>query len=67
MGKEEEIRVIAYSIWELGGCCEGRDVEYWLEAETIWEEKQKLAPARRNIKRTGRKAPAKKETKTTKS
>jgi hypothetical protein len=41
MGREEEIKVIAYSIWEEEGCCHGHDVEHWLRAEVVWEEKQK--------------------------
>ncbi|MEQ4488774.1 MAG: DUF2934 domain-containing protein [Dehalococcoides mccartyi] len=40
MGREEEIRLIAYSIWEQEGCCNGHDMEHWLRAEAIWEEKQ---------------------------
>jgi hypothetical protein len=38
MGREEEIRSLAYIIWEQEGHLEGRDYEYWLRAETIWEE-----------------------------
>jgi hypothetical protein len=38
MNREEEIRIIAYNIWEKGGNCHGRDVEDWLKAETIWQE-----------------------------
>jgi hypothetical protein len=41
MGKEDEIRIIAYSIWEQEGCIHGHDCEHWLKAEVIWEEKQK--------------------------
>ncbi len=41
MGREDKIRLIAYSIWEQESCCDGRDVEHWLRAEAIWEEKQK--------------------------
>ena len=41
MGKEDEIRIIAYSIWEQEGSCDGHDCEHWLKAEVIWEEKQK--------------------------
>jgi hypothetical protein len=40
MGREEEIRIIAYRIWEEEGCCHGRNEEHWLKAEMIWEEKQ---------------------------
>ena len=41
MGKEDEIRLIAYSIWEEEGCVDGRDCEHWIKAETIWEQNQK--------------------------
>jgi hypothetical protein len=41
MGREDEIRLIAYSIWEEYGYCEGRDLEHWLKAETIWEEQNR--------------------------
>ena len=40
MEREEEIRVIAYSIWEQEGYVDGQDVEHWLRAEAIWEEKR---------------------------
>lgn len=38
MGREEEIGIIAYRIWEEEGYCHGRDIEHWLRAERIWEE-----------------------------
>ena len=41
MGREDEIRMIAYRIWEEEGCCDGRDCEHWLKAEVIWEKNQK--------------------------
>jgi hypothetical protein len=40
MGREDEIRVIAYRIWEEEGCCDGHDCEHWLKAEVIWQGKQ---------------------------
>ena len=46
MGREDEIRVIAYHIWEEEGCCNGRDFNHWLRAEVIWTERQ-------NPERTG--------------
>jgi hypothetical protein len=40
MNREQEIRIIAYHIWEEEGCgCPGRDVEDWLKAEIIWQER----------------------------
>jgi len=41
MGREEEIKLIAYRIWEEEGCIDGRDCEHWLRAEAIWELNQK--------------------------
>ena len=41
MGREDEIRIIAYRIWEEESCCDGHDCEHWSKAEVIWEEKQK--------------------------
>jgi len=40
MGKEDEIRVIAYTIWQQEGCCDGHDVEQWLRAEAVWQQRQ---------------------------
>jgi hypothetical protein len=36
MDREEEIREIAYHLWDLEGRCEGHNLEYWLIAEAIW-------------------------------
>jgi hypothetical protein len=64
MAKEDEIRVIAYQIWEQEGCCDGRDLEHWIRAEIVWTERQKPAkPAKPAGKSTtaneGQKAAAK--------
>jgi hypothetical protein len=40
MEKEEEIRKIAYQLWEQDGCVNGRDCEHWEKAEQIWQGKQ---------------------------
>jgi hypothetical protein len=40
MGKENEIRLIAYGIWEEEGCENGHDCEHWIRAKAIWEKKQ---------------------------
>jgi len=39
MGKEDEIRLIAYHIWEEEGCQDGHDCEHWFRAEALWEKK----------------------------
>ena len=46
MGREDEIRLIAYSIWEGENCPGGRDCEHWFRAEVIWEEQNKKAAAK---------------------
>lgn len=38
MHNEEEIRLMAYRIWEDQGRQDGRDVEQWLEAEAMWQQ-----------------------------
>jgi|WetSurMetagenome_2_1015567.scaffolds.fasta_scaffold127635_2 hypothetical protein len=69
MGREDEIKIIAYRIWEEEGCCDGHNEEYWLKAEVIWEEKRekalapsatKATPKRRVTKKDIKKRPAKK-------
>ena len=46
MAKEDEIRLIAYNIWEQEGHPDGKDVEHYLRAKKILEEKA-AAPANR--------------------
>jgi hypothetical protein len=45
MTREDEIRIMAYEMWEREGCPDGRDCEHWLKAETVWVEQQKKTPA----------------------
>lgn len=40
MDREQEIRLIAYRIWEEDECCHGHDIEHWLKAEAVWQEQQ---------------------------
>ena len=49
MGKEDEIRLIAYNIWEEEGCLYGHDCEHWFRAEAIWG-KQKQGTGSKGIK-----------------
>ncbi|HEX7474488.1 MAG TPA: DUF2934 domain-containing protein [Dehalococcoidales bacterium] len=42
MGKEDEIRLIAYHIWEEEDCQNGHDCEHWFRAETLWEKKHNV-------------------------
>lgn len=32
---DEKIRKQAYYLWQMDGCCPGRDLEYWLEAKEM--------------------------------
>ena len=41
MAKEDEIRLVAYNIWEQENCPNGKDCEHWYRAEVIWKEQQK--------------------------
>ncbi len=45
MDKEEEVRHIAYELWESSGRPAGCEVEHWLRAETIWQARQSPAAA----------------------
>jgi hypothetical protein len=49
MAKEDEIKLIAYNIWEQQGCPNGHDCEHWFLAESIWEQ-QKRKTAQKNTK-----------------
>lgn len=48
MEREDEIRLIAYSIWEGDGCSDGHDLEHWIKAEAIWIERN--APKSSTVK-----------------
>jgi hypothetical protein len=45
--REEEIRLIAYNMWEEENCPKGKDCEHWLMAEAIWESGKKHVEVRR--------------------
>jgi hypothetical protein len=38
MNGDEEIRQVAYKLWQEEGCPDGYDVQHWLRAKMIWEE-----------------------------
>jgi hypothetical protein len=40
--KEDEIRLIAYNIWQQEGRIKGKDCEDWLRAEAIWEQRRRF-------------------------
>jgi len=37
MERENEVRCIAYTIWQEEGCPNGCDYKHWVRAESIWE------------------------------
>ena len=58
MAREDEIRLIAYNIWEKERRPDGNDSEHWFKAEAIWEQQNAVA---KNTKTEPEQA-AKKET-----
>jgi len=40
MASEEQIRELAYSIWEKEGCPEGKDAEHYYRAKIMLEEQE---------------------------
>jgi hypothetical protein len=36
--QDEEVRQLAYRMWQEAGCPNGSDVEHWLTAKEIWLE-----------------------------
>jgi len=40
MQHDDEVRQIAYRIWEEEGYPEGRDQEHWYKAEATWQERR---------------------------
>jgi len=40
MQHEDEVRQIAYKMWEDEGYPQGRDQEHWFKAEALWQERQ---------------------------
>ena len=41
MNRDEEIRQVAYKLWQEEGCPDGYEVKHWLKAETIWLEEKR--------------------------
>jgi hypothetical protein len=50
MIKEDEIKLIAYGIWQEEGCQNGQDRENWIRAEEIWDQKQKQKSVTKDIR-----------------
>jgi Protein of unknown function (DUF2934) len=41
MNRDEEIRQVAYKLWQEEGYPHGYEVQHWLKAETIWLEEHR--------------------------
>jgi hypothetical protein len=41
MNRDEEIRQVAYKLWQEEGYPHGYEVQHWLKAEAIWQEKHR--------------------------
>jgi hypothetical protein len=54
MERDDEVKCIAYNIWQSEGCPSGCDYEHWFRAESIWEEQQEK-PAASSQKQQSRK------------
>ena len=39
--RDEQIRELAYRIWQEEGYPHGYEVQHWLKAEAIWQEKHR--------------------------
>jgi len=50
MGREDEIRMMAYCIWEGQNYCNGHEIEHWLQAEAMWEESHRKKPSSKETK-----------------
>ena len=40
MHHDDEVREIAYKIWEDEGHPQGHDQDHWFKAETMWQERR---------------------------
>ncbi len=56
MAREDEIRLIAYRIWEENGCPDGCANEHWFRAEAIWQKQESPKSAGTGVKPSGPKA-----------
>ena len=39
--RDEEIRQLAYRLWQESGCPNGSDLQHWLKAQELWLEKHR--------------------------
>ena len=45
MYHEDQLRLMAYRIWEDEGRPEGRDKEHWFRAASVWQDSQRRKQA----------------------
>lgn len=57
--RDEEIRYLAYRLWQEAGCPEGSDVQHWLNAETIWLQEHRAPSAAKQAKTAKSRKPRK--------
>ncbi len=66
MHHEDEVRLIAYELWEQEGRPEGQDMDHWLRAEAIWAERQlpriEESPSKPAVRKTRRAPTTKRRT-----
>ncbi len=60
MARDDEVKLIAYNLWEQEGCASDRDCEYWYRAEAIWEQQHQFEPMAASPARSSGKATARK-------
>ncbi len=49
MSREDEVRLIAYHMWEEEMHPDGKDAEHWFKAEAIWEQQKNMNYAQRSV------------------
>jgi hypothetical protein len=55
--RDEEIRLIAYQIWEEEGRPHGKNVEHWVQAERRWSQSRR-SPGDASVRQPGAVPPA---------
>ena len=55
LSRDEQIRVIAYTLWEEEGRPHGRHLDHWLKAETLWQEQQGQGSLHEPVQKRARK------------
>ena len=57
---QQQIRELAFEIWQKEGCPVGRDVEHWLSAEAIWKSTHPPVQPEIKPKKTARRSKGRK-------